>query len=128
MTKLTLELPASAAAKLATLTSAQLAELGAILGCEVKSVAIQPSEYTRRSRVNAALYDLTTKGVYPDTVPWQEIDAILAEHGFDWRRDESAVTTGADGRVHYQVGPKTWLLVSWYRMPSGRYEVVAYVS
>jgi hypothetical protein len=131
MTRLTLELPACAAAKLAPLTPAQLAELSATLGYEVKSVTLQPSEQTRRSRANAALYDLTTKGsggyAYLDTVPWEEIDTILAEHGFE-QRDGQRCVVGAEGRVHYPVSANTWLLVSWYRMPSGRYEVISYVS
>ena len=60
MTKLTLELPESAAKKLAALTPEQLAELSALLGYEVKSATISPSEYTRRKRVNDALMSVNT--------------------------------------------------------------------
>jgi hypothetical protein len=129
-TKLTLELPAGAAKKLAILTPAQLAGLDNLLGYGVMSYAVQPSESTRRSRANAALYTLTTQPAYHDSVPWVAIDEALAAEGFDWQRDESVVTAlGSEGRVHYQVGDNAWLVVSWYRMSvSGCYGVVAYVS
>ena len=128
MTKLTLELPESAAQKLAALTPAQLGELSALLGYEVKSATISPSEYTRRKRVNDALYVLTTKNAaYMDAVPWEKIDAILSMHGFN-PCDAACINLGSEGRVHTQVGPNTCLLVSWYRMSSGRYEVISYVS
>lgn len=128
MTRITLELPASAAAKLAKLTPAQLAELSAILGYEVKSVTIQPSEVTRRARANAALYVLTTWPAYHDAVPWTQMNEILTKHGFRLEEGDIPLALDADSSVHVQVGDKTWLLVSWYRMPSGRYEVIAYVS
>ena len=133
MTKLTLELPESAAKKLAALTPEQMAELSALLGYEVKSATISPSEYTRRKRVNDALYVLTTKNAaYLVAVPWNQIDNILSMHGFDPVMTDgnlsTCINTGHEGRVHTQVGPTTWLLVSWYRMPSGRYEVISYVS
>ena len=125
MTKLTLELPESAAQKLAALTPAQLGELSALLGYEVKSATISPSEYTRRKRVNDALYVLTTKNAdYMDAVPWEKIDAILSMHGFN-PCDAACINPGSEGRVHTQVGPNTWLRVSRYRMPwVRRYEVI----
>ena len=141
MTKLTLELPESAAKKLAALTPEQLAELSALLGYEVKSATISPSEYTRRKRVNDALHVLTTKNAaYLVAVPWNQINRILSMHDFNPVMEGGAlsacidgrlstcINTGNEGRVHTQVGPNTRLLVSWYRMSSGRYEVISYVS
>lgn len=36
--------------------------------------------------------------------------------------------TGLDGRKHVEIGEGKWLSMSWHRMESGRYEVVAYVN
>jgi hypothetical protein len=128
-TKLTLALPASAAAKLAAMTPDRLAELSTLLGYEVQSVTVHPTEATRRQRCNAELAELPT---YHDAVPWAAIDAILSRHDFNPVPEADAVPTfgaaGCSDRVHVKVGASTWLVVSTYRMPSGRYEVVAYVS
>jgi hypothetical protein len=128
-TKLTLSLPASAAAKLAALTPDQLAELSKILGYDIQSVRVWPTESTRRQRCNAELSGLPT---YHDAAPWAEIDAILSRHDFNPVPEADAVPTfgaaGCGDRMHVKVGDATWLLVTIYRMPSGKYEVVAYVS
>jgi hypothetical protein len=38
------------------------------------------------------------------------------------------ILCGREGRIHEAVGHNRWLALTWYKMDSGRYEVVAYVS
>lgn len=130
MTKLTLELPASAAKRLAALTPQQLKAMSDALGFEVLSATIQPNEAQRRSRANADIYTATTKPMYHTAVPWDAIKECLTRHGFEYQANVCETgSTQDDGRLQTQVGDNTYLLVSWHRMPvTGKYEVVAYVS
>jgi hypothetical protein len=121
-TKLTLELPAAAAKTLAAMSPEQIAELSRALGYSVQSVTVHPNESTRRHRANSELCDLP---VYHDAVPWAAIDEILSRHDFN-PVPQSAADCG--NRVHVQVGNNTWLLVTVYRMESGRLEVISYLS
>ena len=82
------------------------------------------SERRARREVNAHLSDMGAR--YHDGIPVQEIDGILCQHGFN--ATEPAIYCGREGRAHEQVGEKTWLSLTWFKMPSGRYEIVAYVS
>ncbi len=66
--------------------------------------------------------------VYFDHIPLAQIDAILEEHGFNSSGQLCGLLAGAEGRMHIQVGPNTWLAMNWYRMESGRYEVLGYLS
>ena len=81
MTKLTLELPDTAAAKLTDMSPKQLAELSLALGYTVLSVTVHSSEVTRRRRANEELYHATTRDSggysYLVDVPWDTVDAIL---------------------------------------------------
>lgn len=53
------------------------------------------------------------------------IDHYLLEEGFTGLSD--GIYCG-DGRVHEQVGPHTYISLTYHRMESGRYEIVAYLS
>lgn len=79
---------------------------------------------TARRRVNNSLHDLGTR--YHDGIPVHEIDAILVANNFD--ETEPAIYCGRVGRALIPVGQKAWLALSWYKMESGRYEIVAYIS
>lgn len=81
------------------------------------------SESYRRVRANRGLLGMDT---YHHGLALAEIDAILEAEGF--RPLEPAIYCGADGRIHEQVGERTWLSLSWHKMESGRYEIVAYLS
>jgi hypothetical protein len=83
-------------------------------------------ERKARSRVNKKLEQISRK-FYPTNIPWGVImDAAISE-GFD-----GAMITGIDdnkpGKVHVNIGGNTWLTVMWHLMPSGSYEITAYVS
>lgn len=81
------------------------------------------SERKAQTRVNRQLQQLA---IYHDGLPLTQIDNILADNGFSAL--EEAIYCGREGKVHEQIGSKTWLLMTWYKMESGRYEIVAYVS
>lgn len=88
-------------------------------------VPLQTTATERRSRklANIKLHNLP---VYSDGLPLSQIDEILASAGFS--ELEPAIYCGREGNSHEQIGRSTWFSMTWYKMPSGRYEVVAYVS
>jgi hypothetical protein len=81
------------------------------------------TESRNRQRVNRELQALP---IYHDGLPLATIDAILVKHGFN--ATEPAIYCGASGSCTDKVGPRTYLSFSWYKMESGRYEIVSYVS
>ena len=82
-------------------------------------------EAKSRRLANHALHALTFN-CYHDGLPISTIDRILIQYGFDPL--EEAIYCGRDGMVHEQVGARTWISLTWHKMESGRYEVVAYLS
>ena len=80
-------------------------------------------EVKMRDRVNA---ELSLLPIYADGLQLEEIDTILQSNGFNGL--EAAIYCGADGASHEQVGPRTYFKMTWHKMESGRYELVAYVS
>lgn len=84
------------------------------------------SEKSRQGKANKALDTLCKK--YYKSLPLDEIKKILKENEFN----EDAVDgiyTGREGKSHEQVGPKSWLTMTWHKMEeSGNWEVVAYIS
>ena len=82
-------------------------------------------EATARKRVNDKLSEISRQ--YHPAIPIADIDTALTSNGF--HATEPAIYCGRDGRSHEQVGPRTWLSLSWHKMDeSGRYEVTCYVS
>ena len=66
--------------------------------------------------------------IYHDGIPVGLIVDILTANGFD-REPMDGIYCGREGRLHEQVGPKTWIALSWFKMErTGRYEITAYVS
>jgi hypothetical protein len=88
-------------------------------------IAPLPNERSARNKANKALADLSRK--YHQGIPTTELTNILDQAGFDSRPLEG-IYTGRDGKSHDQVGPKTWLALSWHKMDSGNYEINAYLS
>lgn len=80
-------------------------------------------EAKARKKVNAALAAMPN---YHPWIPNGTIDKILTANGFN--EMEQGIYTGRDGRIHEKVGNNTWLSMTWHKMDSGRYEIVAYVS
>ena len=87
--------------------------------------AKMPNLQTRLHRVNKALHALGL--VYHPTVPMPEIEAILSANGFEAYGEDNQTGIG-DISFHRSVGEGKYLHMSWYQMPSGRFEVTAYVN
>ena len=80
-------------------------------------------ERAARSKVMDALAALP---IYHQSLPLADIDAILTANGF--KPLEEGIYCGHQGRINDQVGEFSYLVMSWYRMPSGRFEINAYIS
>lgn len=84
-----------------------------------------PTVFKRQLRVNSELYQLgleyNTLGHFLYTT-----DRVLVKHGFN--EMQTFIQPGPTGHVHQEVGDGKWLSLSWYKMPSGRFEFVAYVN
>ena len=76
-------------------------------------------------RLNGWLYDLT-HNIYHDGIPLADISEALTVYGFSPL--EPMILCGREGRLHESIGHDKWLTLTWYKMESGRYEVVAYAS
>ena len=70
---------------------------------------------------------LASLPIYHPFIPTTDIDNILEKAGL--RPLEPAIYCGRDGRIHEQVGEKSWLTMTWHRMENTNvYEIVCYVS
>lgn len=86
-----------------------------------------------KNTIAKKLHDATATK-YFDLIPLDEIFSIVEsfeglqvvdEAGEAW----SGFLCGESGQAHFKItNAKFYLHLSWYRMPSGRYEIVAYVS
>ena len=82
------------------------------------------AENVARARANRQLQALPN---YHPFIPCADIDTILTNHGFN--QMEAAIYCGREGTAHEQVGQRTWITMTWYRMEeTGRYEIVTYLS
>jgi hypothetical protein len=79
-----------------------------------------------KDAVNGFLFDLGK--TYQDGLPIGAIIEKLNSVGFTETEDLEGVYCGREGRVNATVGNGVYLTLSWYKMPSGRYEVTSYVS
>ena len=82
------------------------------------------NEAYMRTKANRLL-SKTIKPYHPG-LPIELIDQALVGGGF--KSMEPAIYCGREGRVHEQVGPRTWIAMNWFKQDSGRYEVTVYVS
>ena len=72
---------------------------------------------------------LTEMGSYFTGLPLAYMFDALRTNGFQVTEDNLlGVYCGAEGRVHEHVGDGVYFTMTWYKMETGRYEVVAYVS
>lgn len=74
-------------------------------------------------RVNEALWKMGR--IYYESVPLVEIASLLRANGFEFN---DVIATADEGRLTRPVGRDKWLSLSYFKMPSGRFEVVAYVN
>jgi hypothetical protein len=75
-------------------------------------------------RVNEVLHKLGRS--YHESIPLDLISALLEYNGFDAL--PAMILCGREGHIHESVGRNRWLAMTWYKMESGRWEIVAYVS
>jgi hypothetical protein len=81
--------------------------------------------------VNDQLHQIGTK--YWKSIPMKEIDAILKQQGITYQ-DDGFFLTGRDSRDSFELiyngmpVSNSMLILTWYKMPSGNWEVVAYLS
>jgi hypothetical protein len=98
-----------------------------------------------RSKINKEIGDLVN-GQYFDKIPLDSLFKILEKYGVKVTQEDGTAwegfITGNEGHTNfdladldtvnddgvYGVPVESWLVFSWYRMQSGRYEVMAYVS
>jgi hypothetical protein len=93
----------------------------------VKSQLVSKGDEKKaRDFVNKELEVLTYNN-YFESLPIQDIANILTKYGFN-TEELHGIYVGREGRVHDQVGPNTWIVITWHKMESGRYEVGSYVS
>lgn len=82
----------------------------------------------RRQRLtkqaNEALYKLGL--TYHESIPLAVIDAILS--AADLNPLEAMILCGREGRINEPVGDNLYLTLNWFKMTSGRYEIVAYIN
>jgi hypothetical protein len=84
------------------------------------------AEAAARKKANNDLAMLSRK--YHSAMPLQEIKDILQKHGFD-PRVMDGIYTGEEGKMHEQCGSKTWIAMTWHKLPkTGLWEIVVYLS
>lgn len=76
-----------------------------------------------RKKLNSKFCTLC-KTYFPH-IPTQEIKTILNEFGLDL---EDGIYTGRSGESIEHVGAGVYLRLTWYKLESGNFEIVAYVS
>lgn len=96
------------------------------MNCETCNAKI-PTLATRTKRVNDSLHGIGGRYFAQLCDAFEQIDITLSANGFPtmWNGTDEA---GTSTSLHLNVGEGKWLHVSWHRMDSGRYEVVAYVN
>lgn len=85
---------------------------------------------TTKARINRQIHNL---GIYHPEIPLDDIFAIVRYHagrivqedGTEW----SGILCGDDGSARFEIAGKNFpLFLTWHKMNSGNYEIVAYVS
>lgn len=90
---------------------------------------------TAKTRIQKQLTALT-KNTYFNSIPLDEIFDIIEseggivvdEAGDPWEGFLCGENSQATWKVINIQNTKCWLTMTWYKMPSGRWEIVAYVS
>ncbi len=89
-----------------------------------------------KSKINTLLFEINS--VYHDSIPLSEINTILIDNRA-WLVQEDGtpwfgLLLGKSNTVHIDIANEkgvfdnTMLVLSWYKMNSGQYEITAYVS
>lgn len=92
-----------------------------------------PVYQSRIRRANTSLGNLTRNKYFKEIPMWQ-IEEILKDNHLRIPK-ESYILTGHEGRAQWPIydtykdkSTNQFLNVSWYQMPSGKLEIVTYVS
>jgi hypothetical protein len=81
---------------------------------------------TRLNRLNRALTAITVNR-YFEHLPIGEIAEAVRAQDFDTDRMDG-IYCGHEGREKAYVGDGVYVHVTWYRMSSGRFEVISYAA
>lgn len=93
---------------------------------ETSAAYLRKEEARNRRQANGELAALGQR--YHASMPIQEIKEILKKYRFDPEAMDG-IYTGHDGKMHEQCGPKTWIAMTWHKLPrTGTWEIVAYLS
>ena len=68
-----------------------------------------------------------TYNAYFDGIPVNQLAELAGENGFD-TADFEGIYTGREGRATVDLGHGASMAFTWYKMGSGRYEIVAYAT
>jgi len=84
-----------------------------------------------RNRISDRLYEISSK--YHERIPLGDILGAVKDNGLTPIQEDgspwSGFLCGDSGEVFIDLeGSKRMLVISWYRMDSGRFEVNAYLS
>jgi hypothetical protein len=87
------------------------------------------AETKRVDAANRELRKLTFNKFF-EAVPFGKIDDILEKQGFKHYRHGTfdGVYVGTTGKVADFISENSYVIVEWYKMPTGRFEVNTYVS
>lgn len=86
-----------------------------------------PTLTTRLQKLNNRLHYISMG--YYDTLGAGLVEVYDALRAANFNEPEIGYTLpNSEGKIHAEVGEGKWLSATWYRMPSGRYEIVAYVN
>ena len=92
-----------------------------------------------KKQVNKKLYSLYS-GRYFEAIPLDQIFGILKDVDYTPLQEDGrpwdGLLCGTEGQVYFDLGhsenlkldKSALLAMSWYKMPSGRYEIISYVS
>jgi hypothetical protein len=83
-------------------------------------------EKKNRAAANKDLDKLLTNKYFKH-IPVAEIKEILKNHAFN-PDPLDGVYTGDEGKIHEKVGEKSYIVITWYKMESGNFEVISYLS
>jgi hypothetical protein len=85
-------------------------------------------QYTTKQDLRNLNHELNmlVRNTYFDNIPIDELETICAGHGFEM--SDISMLSGRSGRMSVPIGRGILLHFTWYRMDSGRWEIVAYAN
>lgn len=104
-----------------------------------------------KKRVNNEIHEKVTKQIYHDQIPLDTIFGILEDHGIvplaEDNTEWSGFLLGREAHINFDIAPigskhpsddpqrpfykrfkNASLSLSWYKMPSGRYEILCHIG